>query len=177
MHRCGRLAPTHRAWPVALLLAALPASSCATDEDLPPARIGAQPVPVSSPGGSGPGEAGTESSLGEGGDASASATGSPAAGSRGAAREAPRTAFIYNRVLAKLADPAAVDVERLRAAVEARTGAKVKQIKRGPLGLLSIVFEDVTPARGEAEQRALVDKLKGMQELRYAEPERLLQAR
>lgn len=144
-------------------LACLP-SACATDESAPPpARLGAQPAPV------------------------ASTTPAPAAGRNddddGGARDASvkdpvaRTAFIYNRVLAKLKDPASVDVGRLEREVEKRTGAGVKEIKKGPMGLLSIIFDDVSPPRGESEQRALVEKLKGMQELQYVEPERLMQAR
>lgn len=167
MRRSSSLRPSRsprRASPLALALVPLAALSCATDETPPPARVGAEPLPVrATP------------------DAAPTHTPSPAAGDAGA-RKAPidakvSAAFIYNRVLAKLDDPDAVDLAAFERDVEARTGAQVKEIRKGPMGLLSIVFEEASPPRGEAEQRALVEQLKDMPQLRYAEPERLLQAR
>lgn len=159
---CRRRRALSRRIRVALTLVPLAAVACATDESAPPARASGQPVPVATPAGEPPPPAHAP----DGGQQKP--PGAPAPVS---------TAFIYDRVLAKLKDPAAVDLAALERAVEARTGAEVKQIKKGPMGLLAIVFEEVTPPRGEAEQQALVQQLQAMPELRYAEPERLLQAR
>lgn len=141
----------------ALFLAPL-TTACATGESPPPTRIETQPAVVGSP----PVREAAPRAL------------------EGEARPTPErrvnTAFIYDRVLAKLEDPEAMDLEALERAVEERTGAEVKEIRTGPMGLLSIIFEEASPPRGEEEQRALVERLQGMPELRYAEPERLLQA-
>lgn len=148
------------AWFLPALALALLFTGCATDENPPPSRVEtqpvvAQPMPVAEP----------------------APTERPAPVNREVARAQPvNTAFVYNRVLAKLEDPAAVDLEAFQRAVEERTGARVKEIRTGAMGLLSIVFEEADPPRGEEEQRALVESLKGMPELRYAEPERLLKA-
>lgn len=157
MHRCFWLTPPLFAF------ASLVATACATDESPPPPPMSAQPVPVSPS--SGP-PARPASALTDGGEGDASAPDG----------EAPR-AFIYNRVLAKLEDPGAFDRAALERTLEARTGATVKEIRKGPMGLLAIVFEETSPPRGAAEQRALVEKLEGTPGLRYVEPERLLQAK
>lgn len=155
MHRCSWLTLSLFA------SASLGVTACATDESPPPPPMSAQPVPVStSP------ERQPASAIPDGGSTDASA---PDA-------EAPR-AFIYDRVLAKLEDPDAFDRAALERTLEDRTGAAVKEIRKGPMGLLAIVFEQTRPPRGAAEQRALVEKLQGTPGLRYVEPERLLQAK
>lgn len=158
----------HRSPLAALALLPLLSAACATDESPPPSRVDTQPAVVSAQ------PAPTTTTPSHAQDAQDPQDDS--APGR-AADERVSTAFIYDRVLAKLEDPSALDLAALEREVEARTGAEVKEIKKGPMGLLSIVFEEASPPRGEAEQRALVERLKGMPQLRYAEPERLLQAR
>lgn len=166
------LRPSLRAALFALALPALGLSllgaGCATDDERPPpTRIETQPAVVKTQPAVVVAQPGPPPLTSPAEDA-----GAPDA----APAKPPSTAFIYDRVLAKLDDPAAADLAVLERAIEKRSGAAVKEIKKGPMGLLSIVFEEASPPRGEEEQRALVESLKGMPELRYAEPERLLRA-
>lgn len=86
-------------------------------------------------------------------------------------------ARVYDRLIAKLNAPKSFDEAALKAAIESETGAKVAEINKGAIGLLSIVFVPTDPPRSEAEQRALVEKLKGLSAFKYVEPDRLMQAK
>ena len=79
---------------------------------------------------------------------------------------------VYNSVLARGSSD--IDVAQLQASIEARTGAKVKEIKKGALGLLKIKFEQSDPPRNAEEQKKLVEALKDLEGLKSVEPERLV---
>lgn len=117
------------------------------------------------------------------GEPASASGGGPAAGTtsttprRKRRAETPLERAVKDRVLAKLNDPAAFDEARLRRRIEAATGAKVARIRKGPMGLLQITFTPADPPRDEAAQRALVHALKELAELKFAEPERVLEAK
>jgi hypothetical protein len=83
---------------------------------------------------------------------------------------------IYNRVLGRLKAPEGFDEGALRDALEERTGARVLEIRPGPMGLVSVGFEPTDPPRDAEAQRALVEAVGTLEDFAYAEPERLMKA-
>jgi len=84
----------------------------------------------------------------------------------------PLQAVIYNQLLAR--SEGNVDIEALSARIEEKTGAKVKSIRKGALGLLQITFEEIDPPRDQNAQKALVEKIKHMRDFKSVEVERLM---
>ena len=84
---------------------------------------------------------------------------------------------VFNRLIAKLKEPERLDKQKLAAAIEAKTGADVEEVRKGPIGLVYVVFAPTDPPRGAAEQKRLVEALRAMTEFHYVEPDRLMEAR
>ncbi len=91
---------------------------------------------------------------------------------------ASTTAFIFDRVMVKLANPDRfAEDATLIAFVEQKTGMKVATIRRAPLAVVLVTFEATTPPRDKTAQASLTASLSGLPEFKYVEPDRLRQPR
>jgi hypothetical protein len=97
-----------------------------------------------------------------------------------AAREGEVSAIqmrMYNRLLGKALDGATLDTAQLEADIAACSGGTVAKIRKGPMGLLSIELEATDPPRDEAAQREVVRACQKVPQVKYLEPEQLMQAK
>jgi hypothetical protein len=83
-------------------------------------------------------------------------------------------AVVFNQVLGRMNDGVPLEENALIAAVEKATGAKVVALRKGPRGLFAITFEATDPPRDAAAQKKLVEAMRTLPQLKYAEPERML---
>jgi len=78
---------------------------------------------------------------------------------------------VFDRVVVRLLDDSVTD-EALKKDAEARTGATVVEVRRGALQIRLLRFAPTTPERTRDDQQKLVDQLKGMPGVKYAEGDR-----
>lgn len=84
---------------------------------------------------------------------------------------------IFNRIIVKLQKENPMSKEALIQNAEKATGAKIKQALGGPVNTVLLEFEPIVPARDQSAQDRLVNTLKSMEGIVYAEPDRMMQAR
>ena len=91
-----------------------------------------------------------------------------------AARNALRSK-LFNRVIARMEGE--IDLEGVKDAVAAATGAEVVKVRRGAIGMLSFQFRETDPPRDKAAQDLLVEKLQAMGTFKSVEGEKVFTAK
>jgi hypothetical protein len=91
--------------------------------------------------------------------------------------DAPRgKSSVFDRVLAKPEDVGA-SLDELRGKIEKATGAKVQSIKKSMRTWVLIEFAPASPARGDAEQRRILDKIEGTGLFSKVEGDRMMKVK
>lgn len=91
--------------------------------------------------------------------------------------DAPRAkSSVFDRVLAKPKD-ASASLDELKSKVEKATGAKVQSIKKSMRTWVLIEFAPASPARGDAEQRRILDKIEGTGLFSKVEGDRMMKVK